>query len=192
MEFQRDSIDGLVIIKPSVFGDDRGFFMESYNEKAFKENGIDANFVQDNHSKSAKGILRGMHFQAPPFAQGKLVRVVRGAVLDVAVDLRVGSPSYGQYKSVELNEENKLIFYIPEGFAHGFLSLEDNTIIQYLVDNDYSPENEISFNWQSNETIKEIILSEIKSATNLVIAQKDLLGFEITEDYVETIDYSLI
>src|SRR4051812_20583537 len=126
MEVIETKIKDLLIVKPRVFADERGYFFESYNEGVFKKNGIDVNFVQDNQSLSNAGVLRGLHLQAPPFAQGKLVRVITGAVLDVAVDIRKGSATYGEHVAIELNEENKTMFYIPPGFAHGFLTLRDN------------------------------------------------------------------
>src|ERR1700752_5439077 len=126
MEVIETKIKDLLIINPKVFADERGYFFEIYNEAVFKKNGVDVNFVQDNQSLSNAGVLRGLHFQAPPFAQGKLVRVITGAVLDVAVDIRKNSPTYGQWFSQELSEENKWMMYIPEGFAHGFATLRDN------------------------------------------------------------------
>src|SRR5512138_2587473 len=131
MEIITTPIEGLLIIKPNVFEDDRGYFFESYNREVFLKNGLDLHFVQDNESKSKKGVLRGLHFQVPPFAQGKLVRVVKGAVLDVAVDLRKNSPTYGKHVSAELSEANKTMFWIPPGFAHGFITLEEETIFVY-------------------------------------------------------------
>lgn len=135
-------IPDLLVIEPAVFGDERGFFMESYNAPRYKENGIPAEFVQDNLSQSKKGVLRGLHYQAPPFAQGKLVQVVQGAVLDVAVDIRFGSPTFGKYVAVELSAENKKQLWIPAGFAHGFLTLEDDTIFSYKCTNVYSKEHD--------------------------------------------------
>ncbi len=135
-------IPGLLIIEPKVFGDERGFFVETYNESRYKEMGITGDFVQDNLSKSKKGVLRGLHYQAPPFEQGKLVTVLEGAVLDVAVDIRFGSPTFGQYVAVELTAENKKQFWIPAGFAHGFVTLEDDTVFAYKCTNVYSPEND--------------------------------------------------
>jgi len=123
MEIVPTEIPDVLIIKPQVFADERGYFFESYSKQKFMNAGIDANFVQDNESKSMKGVLRGLHFQKPPFAQGKLVRVMRGAVLDVAVDLRHGSPWYGKWAAIELTEHNKWMYWIPPGFAHGFLTL---------------------------------------------------------------------
>jgi dTDP-4-dehydrorhamnose 3,5-epimerase len=138
-------IDGLRVITPTAFGDNRGWFMESYSQAKFSENGIDVIFVQDNHSKSAqRGTLRGLHYQNEPMAQTKLVRCSRGSLLDVAVDLRPGSPTYLKWFSIELTEENKKQLFIPKGFAHGFLTLEDNTEIQYKTDNFYSKEHDRS------------------------------------------------
>ena len=145
--FIKSKIDGLVIIEPSVFGDDRGFFMETYNQKVFAENGIDVVFVQDNHSQSTKGVLRGLHFQKPPFSQDKLIRCTRGEVLDVAVDLRKNSPTFGQYEAVILSEENKKQFFIPQGFAHGFLVLSDIADFQYKCSNFYNKESEGGVIW---------------------------------------------
>lgn len=147
MEIVKTKIPDLYIIKPNVFEDNRGYFFESYNKEAFLRNGIDQNFVQDNESKSAKGVLRGLHFQKPPFAQGKLVRVMHGAVLDVAVDLRKGSPTYGQWASVELTHDNKWMYWIPPGFAHGFVTLEDDTVFFYKCTNVYNKESEGSILW---------------------------------------------
>jgi len=140
--FTRTKIDGLVIIEPSVFTDDRGFFMETYSKKVFTENGIDVEFVQDNHSRSTKGVLRGLHFQKPPYAQDKLIRCTRGEVLDIAVDLRKDSPTFGQYESVILSEDNKKEFFIPKGFAHAFLVLSDIADFQYKCSNFYNKESE--------------------------------------------------
>ena len=145
-EFERCDIEGLVVVTPKVFGDNRGFFLETYSKKAFAEGGIVAEFVQDNHSKSKRGVLRGLHFQKRK-AQGKLVRVTAGRVFDVAVDLRRHSPTFGKWKSVELSAENKKMFYIPEGFAHGFLTLEDNTEFQYKCTDDYAPEYDSGILW---------------------------------------------
>lgn len=140
------AIDGPLIIEPGVFGDERGFFLESWNAAAFAEAGLDLNFVQDNHSRSQKGVLRGMHFQNPG-PQGKLVRVVSGAVFDVAVDLRRSSPTFGQWVGVELSAANKRMFWVPEGFAHGFLTLEDGTDFLYKCTAPYAPQHEQSLAW---------------------------------------------
>ncbi len=147
MEIVKTPIEGLLVIKPNVFEDERGYFFESYNREIFLKHGLDLNFVQDNESKSKKGVLRGMHFQNPPFAQGKLVRVVRGAVLDVAVDIRKGSPTYGKWHSVMLSGDNKQMYWIPAGFAHGFLTLEDETVFFYKCTNVYNKEAEGCIRW---------------------------------------------
>lgn len=139
-------IPGPLIVEPRVFGDERGFFLESWNAEAFREAGLDLAFVQDNHSRSAKGVLRGLHFQNPG-PQGKLVRVVAGAVYDVAVDLRRSSPHFGKWIGVELSAANKRMLWVPEGFAHGFLTLEDNTDFLYKCTAPYAPQNEHSLAW---------------------------------------------
>jgi len=151
MEFTKCKIDGLVIIQPSVFGDDRGFFMETYSKKVFTENGINIEFVQDNHSRSTKGVFRGLHFQKPPFTQDKLIHCTKGEVLDVVVDIRAGSPTFGQYESVLLSEENKTIFFVPVGFAHGFLVLSDIADFQYKCSNFYNKESEGGLLWNDSE-----------------------------------------
>ena len=139
-------IQGPLIIEPQVFGDERGFFMESWNAGKFAAAGLDMVFVQDNHSRSQKGVLRGMHFQNPG-PQGKLVRVVAGAVYDVAVDLLRSSPTFGKWLGVELSAENKRMFWVPQGFAHGFLTLEDDTDFLYKCDAPYAPQSEHSLAW---------------------------------------------
>ncbi len=143
MNFKRFKIDGPVLIEPKVFGDERGFFFESFKASLFNREGIPTEFLQDNHSRSSKGVLRGMHFQVPPVPQGKMVRVVRGGVVDVVIDIRKNSSTYGEWLSVELNEENKSIFYVPPGFAHGFLTLLDGTDFLYKVTTEYSPVHEL-------------------------------------------------
>ncbi len=147
MEIIKTKIIDFLIIKPNVFEDNRGYFSESFRLDKFKEAGIKLDFVQDNESKSQKGVLRGLHFQNPPYEQGKLVRVVTGAVLDVAVDIRKGSKTYGEWISQELSESNKTMLWIPPGFAHGFLTLMDNTIFQYKCTNYYNKESEGSILW---------------------------------------------
>ena len=142
-------LEGVKIIMPKVFFDDRGYFFESFNDKEFREKVCDTTFVQDNQSKSCKGTLRGLHWQAPPFAQSKLVRVTKGAVIDVAVDIRVGSPTFGKHVAVELTDENNLQLFIPRGFAHGFIALTDNVIFQYKCDNLYNKESERAVRWDS-------------------------------------------
>lgn len=141
MQFIRTDISDVIIIEPKVHGDDRGYFVETFRaDKLESFLGFKLNFGQDNESKSSKGVLRGLHYQLPPFAQTKLVRVIQGRVLDVAVDIRKNSPTFGQYVAVELSAENKKQMLIPRGFAHGFVVLEDDTIFAYKVDNYYSPE----------------------------------------------------
>ena len=147
MNVIKTHIEGLIIIEPRVFGDARGYFMETFSQKNFEEQVCNTVFVQDNESSSVFGALRGLHFQKPPFAQSKLVRVVRGRVLDIAVDLRVGSPTYGQHVACELSEENKRQFFIPQGFAHGFVTLSDEAVFQYKCDNYYAPQSEGSLLW---------------------------------------------
>jgi len=143
-------IEGLVVLEPTVFGDARGFFMETYNERVFKDLGVPTHFVQDNHSRSAKGILRGLHLQDPN-PQGKLVRVVNGAAWDVAVDLRVGSKTFGQWYGLELTADNKRMMYVPEGFGHGFCSLVDNTDFVYKCTALYAPADEGGIRWDDEE-----------------------------------------
>lgn len=148
MDFQTTDIEGVFIIKPKVFNDARGYFFESFKQAEFDENiGYHVEFVQDNESKSSYGVLRGLHLQKGEFSQAKLVRVIKGCVLDVAVDVRPGSKTYGKYIMAELSEENKLQFFIPRGFAHGFLVLSDEAVFTYKVDNVYSPMSEASIRW---------------------------------------------
>jgi dTDP-4-dehydrorhamnose 3,5-epimerase len=165
MDVSTTNIEGLLVIQPKVFGDERGYFFESFRDDVLNNHGVSSKFVQDNQSKSNKGILRGLHFQKAPHAQGKLVRVVKGSVLDIALDIRTNSPTYGHHFSIELNEVNKTIFYIPPGFAHGFLTLEDNTLFSYKCTNFYNLESEGSVLWNSESLnidwgIEKPILSE--------------------------------
>lgn len=166
MKITRTDIEGLIIIEPQVFGDHRGWFCESYSKKKLSECGIDCEFVQDNHSFSAhKGTIRGLHFQLNPKAQAKLVRCTRGRILDVAVDIRKGSPTYKKWVAVELSDENKKQFFIPKGFAHGFLTLTENVEVQYKTDEYYAPEYDRSIAYNDTEInvdwgIKDPILSE--------------------------------
>ncbi|WP_408591063.1 dTDP-4-dehydrorhamnose 3,5-epimerase [Novosphingobium sp.] len=146
MNIIETSLPGVLILEPKVFGDERGFFLESWNADVFAKLSLNLNFVQDNHSRSQKGVLRGMHFQNPA-PQGKLVRVVRGAVFDAVVDLRRSSPTFGQWTGVTLSAENKRLFWVPEGFAHGFLTLEDDTDFLYKCTSAYLPTNEHSLAW---------------------------------------------
>jgi dTDP-4-dehydrorhamnose 3,5-epimerase len=147
MNVEKFEIPDLLLLEPRVFNDERGYFLETYNAKAFADIGIHVVFVQDNVSLSKKGVIRGLHFQKPPYAQDKLVRVVRGEVLDVAVDLRVGSPTYGKHQSVILSESNKKMLFIPKGFAHGFCVLSDEALFEYKVSAPYHPECEGGIIW---------------------------------------------
>lgn len=140
MEVIKTAIEGVYVIEPKVFGDARGYFFESFSEREFKEKVGDIHFVQDNESMSKFGVMRGLHFQRPPYAQSKLVRCVKGEVIDVAVDIRKGSPTYGQHVAVRLTEENHRQFFIPQGFAHGFAVLSESAVFQYKCDNFYHPE----------------------------------------------------
>ena len=156
-EFKRLKISDVILVIPKVFNDDRGFFMEGYKKSEFYENGIDVDFNQDNHSKSTKGVLRGLHYQAAPKGQAKLVRCVRGEIFDVAVDIRKDSPTFGQWVGEKLTEENKHMLYIPEGFAHGFAVLSDEAELLYKASGEYNPvadrgvlwnDKEIDINWE--------------------------------------------
>lgn len=147
MNIIRTEIPDVVIIEPRVFGDSRGYFFESFSEREFKEKVADVNFVQDNESRSCHGVVRGLHFQKPPHAQAKLVRVVKGRVLDVAVDIRKGSPTYGRHVEVELSEDNHRMVFIPKGFAHGFAVLSEDAVFQYRCDDYYAPETEGAIAW---------------------------------------------
>ena len=167
MKFIKTDIPDVYIIEPSVFDDNRGYFFESFNKEAFEESIGTVDFVQDNESKSSRGVLRGLHFQKPPYAQAKLVRCIEGRVIDVSVDIRKGSPTYGKHVSVELSGENKRQLFVPRGFAHGFLVLSDSATFAYKVDNTYAPEfdagikyddKELNIDWGMTE--EEIQLSE--------------------------------
>ena len=167
MEIIKTNIEGVVIIEPRIFKDDRGYFFESFSQREFEEKVCKTTFVQDSESKSSYGVLRGLHFQKPPFAQSKLVRVIKGAVLDVAVDIRKGSPTFGQYVSVELTGENHRQFFIPRGFAHGFSVLSEEVIFQYKCDNFYSPQSEGAIAWNDPDLnidwripAEKVVLSE--------------------------------
>ncbi len=167
MEVIKTDIEGVVILQPRIFGDERGYFFESFSQREFETEVCRTVFVQDNESKSCYGVVRGLHFQKPPCAQSKLVRVVKGRVLDVAVDIRKGSPTFGKHVSVELSEENKRQFFIPRGFAHGFAVLSDEAVFQYKCDNFYAPESEGSLAWDDPDLgidwkvpAQRVILSE--------------------------------
>jgi dTDP-4-dehydrorhamnose 3,5-epimerase len=162
-----EKIPGLVVIEPQVFSDDRGFFLESYNQKLFADNGVDVAFIQDNHSHSSQNVLRGLHFQRPPFAQAKLIRVVSGEVFDVAVDLRPGSPTFGQSESVTLSADNHKMFFIPVGFAHGFCVLSETADFLYKCTNFYSKESEGGIIWNDPD------LKITWPVTNPLLSAKD-------------------
>lgn len=169
MEIKETPIEGLLIIEPKVWRDERGYFFESYSKKVLSDFGINQEFVQDNQSLSQKGILRGLHFQAPPYAQGKLVRVIKGRVWDVAVDIRKESPTYGQNFGCELSEENCIQFWVPPGFAHGFVTLEDNTIFSYMCTNYYHKDSEGGLLWNDGQ------LAIDWGVSNPVLSDKDKL-----------------
>lgn len=175
MKLIETPLEGLLVVQPTVFEDERGYFFESFNENYFLQAGITEHFVQDNQSKSQKGVLRGLHFQNPPYAQGKLVRVITGAVLDVAVDIRTNSPTYGQHFKIELTEQNKTMLWLPKGFAHGFATLENNTIFSYKCSNFYNKESEGCILW-NDETLK--IDWQI---TNPILSEKDKVGTPFTK-----------
>ena len=184
MEFIKTEIDGVWIIEPKVFNDERGYFFESFKQAEFdKHIGYHVDFIQDNESKSSYAVLRGLHYQEGDTAQAKLVRVIKGKVVDVAVDLRKSSPTFGKYVMVELSEENKRQFFVPRGFAHGFLVLSDEAIFTYKVDNVYSPQTEASLRW-NDETVgvkwpidvKDVLLSD--KDLNKGLSLKDAKVFE--------------
>lgn len=167
MDVVRTDIEGLVIIQPRLFEDQRGYFFESFSEREFAHKVAPVSFVQDNESKSSYGVLRGLHFQKPPYEQAKLVRVVKGRVLDVAVDLRKGSPTYGRYEAVELSEDNHRQLFIPRGFAHGFCVLSEEAVFQYKCDNYYAPQSEGAVRWDDPDLdidwkipLEDVILSD--------------------------------
>ena len=187
MNVIKTAIEGVVILEPRIFGDERGYFFESFSQKEFEEKVCKTTFVQDNESKSSYGVLRGLHFQKGEYAQAKLVRVVQGKVLDVAVDIRKGSPTFGKHLAVELSEDNKLQFFVPRGFAHGFVVLSEEVIFQYKCDNYYTPQSEggimwndpaLNIDWQI--PLEDVILSG-KDKINPVLSASDYL-FDFTED----------
>ncbi len=176
--FEKAPIEGLVIIKPRVFRDARGYFLETYKKSDFTANGIDLEFVQDNHSYSEKGVLRGLHFQKDPFAQGKLVRVISGKVWDVAVDLRKASPTYNQWYGLELSGDNNTMFYIPPGFAHGFLTLSEHAHFHYKCTNEYSPEHDAGIIWNDPDIGVQWPLD------NVQLSEKDKALPQLEEAYL--------
>lgn len=169
MEYRKTEIEGVYIIEPRVFGDERGYFFEAWKRQEFEENIGKVDFIQDNESKSVFGVLRGLHYQKREFSQAKLVRVISGRVLDVAVDLRKGSPTFGKHVAVELSGDNKRQFFIPRGFAHGFLVLSDEAVFTYKVDNPYAPQAEASILWNDADLAIDWPLSEEK----LILSPKD-------------------
>ena len=186
MEVIKTGIEGVVIIEPRIFKDDRGYFYESFSQREFEEKVCRTTFVQDNQSKSSYGVLRGLHFQKPPYAQSKLVRCIKGTVLDVAVDIRKGSPTFGKCVAVELSEDNHRQFFIPRGFAHGFAVLSDEAVFQYKCDNFYNKESEGAVAWDDPELCidwkvpaDKVLLSE-KDRQNKCIADADFL-FDFNE-----------
>ena len=170
MTFTETAIKDLFVIEPKIWKDNRGYFFESYNQKLFKDAGIDADFVQDNQSLSQRGALRGVHAQADPYAQGKLVRVIQGSVLDIAVDIRKNSPTYGRYVSIELSGENQLMFWVAPGFLHGFLTLEDDTIFAYKVTNLYDKPSEIGVLWNDPDLNIDWGINQ----ADIILSEKDL------------------
>lgn len=176
MKVIETAIPGVLIIEPRVFGDSRGFFMETWNAATFADAGLDLAFVQDNHSRSQKGVLRGLHFQNPG-AQGKLVRVTNGAAFDVAVDLRQSSPTFGQWVGVELSAANKRMFWVPEGFAHGFLTLEDDTDFLYKCTAPYAPRSEYTLAWNDSAVGIDWPLEGLDP----IISEKDARGLSLAQ-----------
>lgn len=169
MEIKKTSINGLLIIEPMVFNDERGYFLESYNKQKLEKALPQINFIQDNESKSTKGVLRGLHFQKPPFDQSKLVRCIQGEVLDIAVDLRKDSPTFGKHESIILSGDNKRQFFIPKGFAHGFIVLSKEAIFAYKVDNSYAPDYDSGIIWNDPNLKIDWKLEE----NEIIISEKD-------------------
>ena len=175
MKITRTFIEGLLIVQPGVFPDERGYFFESFNRKLYSEAGIAEEFVQDNQSCSQKGVLRGLHFQNPPFAQSKLLRVVQGAIWDVAVDIRKSSPTYGSYFAIELSTANKTLFYVPKGFAHGFLTLEENSVLLYKCSEFYNKASEDTLVWNDPD------INIDWKITNPLLSEKDRNGKKLKD-----------
>lgn len=186
MNIIKTEIPDLVVIEPRVFGDHRGYFFESFSERDFNENVREVKFVQDNESKSCYGVLRGLHFQKAPHAQSKLVRVVKGRVLDVAVDVRRGSPTFGKHVSVELSEENHRQFFIPRGFAHGFVVLSEEVVFQYKCDNFYAPQSEGAIAWDD----PDLGIDWGIPAEDVILSEKDR-NHQRLKDAEELFDYSV-
>lgn len=186
MEVIKTAIEGVVIIEPRIFIDARGYFFESYSKREFDEKVRPVDFVQDNESCSTRGVMRGLHFQAPPFTQSKLVRCVKGAVLDVAVDIRKGSPTYGRYVAVELSEENHRQFFVPRGFAHGFAVLSDIAVFQYKCDNYYHPEADGGISLRDTS----IGIDWRIDPENAILSEKDL-RHPLLKDFDSPFDYNI-
>ena len=181
MEVIKTEIEGVVIIEPRIFKDDRGYFYESFSQREFEEKVCRTTFVQDNQSKSSYGVVRGLHFQKPPYSQSKLVRCIKGAVLDVAVDIRKGSPTFGKYVAVELTEDNHRQFFVPRGFAHGFAVLSDEAVFQYKCDNFYNKESEGSVAWND----PELAIDWRIPLEKVLLSEKDKLSKNISDaDYL--------
>ena len=181
MEVIKTDIEGVVIIEPRIFEDERGYFYESFSQREFEEKVCRTTFVQDNQSKSSYGVLRGLHFQKPPHCQSKLVRCIKGAVLDVAVDIRKGSPTFGKHVAVELTEDNHRQFFVPRGFAHGFAVLSKEAVFQYKCDNFYCKESEGAVAWND----PELAIDWRIPAEDILLSEKDRLSKNIAEaDYL--------
>lgn len=185
MNFIKTTIPDLIIIEPTVFGDDRGYFLESFNQKAFTEHISSVAFVQDNESKSSRGVLRGLHFQKPPFNQAKLVRCISGKVLDVVVDLRKGSPTFGKHSTVELTGDNKRQLFVPRGFAHGFVVLSDTATFSYKVDNDYAPEYDSGILWNDDT----LAIDWKISAADVLLSEKDK-DLPLFKNFISPFDFN--
>ena len=185
MNIIRTEIPEVVIIEPKVFGDNRGYFFESFSERDFAAQVREVKFVQDNESKSCYGVLRGLHFQKPPHAQSKLVRVVKGRVLDVAVDIRRGSPTFGKYVAVELSEDNHRQFFVPRGFAHGFAVLSEEAVFQYKCDNYYAPQSEGAVAWDD----PDLAIDWKVPSDKVILSEKDR-NHPMLKDAPEIFDYS--
>lgn len=177
MNIIKTEIEGLVIVEPRIFRDDRGYFYESFSQREFEENVCRTTFVQDNQSMSSYGVVRGLHFQKPPFCQSKLVRCIKGAVLDVAVDIRKGSPTFGKYVAVELTEDNHRQFFVPRGFAHGFAVLSEVAVFQYKCDNYYNKESEGAIAWDDEQIAVDWRLPSEK----VILSEKDKLSKPLAE-----------
>lgn len=186
MEVIKTKIDGVVIIEPKVFKDARGYFFESFSQREFEEKVRKINFVQDNESMSSYGVMRGLHFQCPPFTQSKLVRCVKGSVLDVAVDIRKGSPTYGQHVAVELTEANHRQFFVPRGFAHGFAVLSETAVFQYKCDNFYAPEADGGINIKD----ESLGIDWQIPTSNAILSDKDL-KHACLKDFDSPLDYQV-